>query len=478
MAWDGALDPVSDVTWEIPRDHGMRVPVRVYGSKSIVTTMRRDKTLEQATNVAKLPGIISRSFVMPDGHQGYGFPIGGVAAFSLEDGVVSPGGVGYDINCGVRLLTTPFTGEEIRPGLKELLPTLFRNIPSGVGSKGRLRVGGRHLEEVMVQGARWAVDNGYGTTADLEHMEESGCIAGADPSRIDVRARKRGVPQLGTLGAGNHFLEVQEVAEVYDEHAAKAFGVEEGQAMVMLHCGSRGFGHQVCSDYVKIMLATSRTYGISLPDKELACAPLGSREADNYLAAMFCAVNYAFCNRQVITHWVRESFKQVFGGDPDMRLVYDVCHNIAKLEEHEVDGKRSTVCVHRKGATRAFGPGRSEVPADYRDVGQPVIIPGDMGTESYLLAGTENAMKECFGSTCHGAGRVMSRHQAVREFGGNTLKQELSDKGIAVMATNPRIIAEEAPGAYKDVSAVVDSVQAAGLARKVARMVPLAVAKG
>jgi tRNA-splicing ligase RtcB len=309
-------------------------------------------------------------------------------------------------------------------------------------------------------------------------MEESGCIAGADPSRVDVRARKRGVPQLGTLGAGNHFLEVQEVAEVYDEHTAKAFGVEEGQAMVMLHCGSRGFGHQVCSDYVKIMLAASRAHGIMLPDKELACAPLGSREADNYLAAMFCAVNYAFCNRQVMTHWVRESFKQVFGGDPEMRLVYDVCHNIAKLEEHEVDGKRSTVCVHRKGATRAFGPGRIEVPADYRDVGQPVIIPGDMGTESYLLAGTEKAMSECFGSTCHGAGRIMSRHQAVREFRGNTLKQELSNKGIAVMATNPKIIAEEAPGAYKDVSAVVDSVQAAGLARKVARMVPLAVTKG
>jgi tRNA-splicing ligase RtcB len=475
------LKQLGAAKWELFPKEG-RVPVWIYANRQLAENMKRDKTYWQAGNVSKLPGIIKAAEVMPDGHEGYGFPIGGVAAFGMEDGVISPGGVGYDINCGVRLIRTGLSSAEVKPKLGQLMDKLFKNVPSGVGSKGRIRLSREELADPLREGAAWAVEKGYGWKEDLARIEEGGRMQGADPSKCSDLALKRGAPQFGTLGAGNHFLEVQRVTEIADARVAKAFGFEgEDQVAVMLHCGSRGFGHQVCSDYIRVMLEASRKYGISLPDPQLCCAPIGSKEAQDYVGAMYAAVNYAFCNRQVMTHWIRETFADVFGRSAEelgMSVVYDVCHNIAKFEEHEVEGKNATVCVHRKGATRAFAPGRREVPAVYREVGQPVIIPGSMGTASYLLAGSEGAMKESWGSTCHGAGRVMSRHQAIRDYPAEGVQKELDSKGIVLRATGKETISEEASGAYKDVSAVVSSVQEAGLSRIIARLAPMGVAKG
>jgi tRNA-splicing ligase RtcB len=459
----------------------MRVPVRIYSDEFLFNQMQRDETLEQGMNVACLPGIEKFAIVLPDGHQGYGFPIGGVAAFNFDKGIISPGGVGYDINCGVRLITTSLDKNKVMPVIVKLVDILFKNIPSGVGSKGKLRLNYDEFDSVLELGAKWAVEQGYGIKEDLECMEEKGCISPAIPSRVSHRAKTRGLPQLGTLGAGNHFLEIQVVDTIFDKEIGKKFGItHEGQIVVMLHCGSRGLGHQVCSDYIKTMLSAARKYGINLPDKELACAPLNSPEAKKYLEAMNCAVNYAFCNREVMTHWIRESFMKVFKemDYKDMKLVYDVCHNIAKIEEHRVDGETKKVCVHRKGGTRAFGKGRKEIPGKYRDVGQPVIIPGDMGTASYLLVGTEKAMEETFGSTCHGAGRVMSRSKAIKRFYGNAVLRDLKKHGIYIRATHSKILAEEAPDAYKDISKVIETVHNAGLSRKIAKFRPLGVTKG
>ncbi|OYT40192.1 MAG: RNA-splicing ligase RtcB [Candidatus Altiarchaeales archaeon ex4484_43] len=410
------------------------------------------KDFKQAVNVAQLPGIQKASLVMPDGHYGYGFPIGGVAAFDLEEGIVSPGGVGYDINCGVRLLTTNLMEKEVRPKLKNLVDKLFTNVPSGVGVKGKLRITEAELDRVALKGARWAVERGLGYDEDLEHMEES---------------------------AGNHFLEVQKVDKIYDNKIAKNFGIlSENQIVVMVHTGSRGFGHQIADEYIKVMLSAAHKYGIKLPDKELACAPLDSKEARRYLSAMYCGVNYAFCNREIITYWVRESFKDVFKEDCELKLTYDVCHNIAKFEEHRIDNKKRELCVHRKGATKAFPAGRREIPRAYRGVGQPVIIPGDMGTASYVLIGTEKAMEETWGSTCHGAGRVISRHGAIRRFRGTDIQRKLERKGQVVRATHPKILAEEASEAYKDIDEVIKSVSLSNISKPIARVTPLGVAKG
>ncbi|RLI93086.1 MAG: RNA-splicing ligase RtcB [Candidatus Altiarchaeales archaeon] len=462
--------------WEI-KDKGSDVPVRIYATERILRSME-EGVFKQAINVSKLPGIQKASLVMPDGHYGYGFPIGGVAAFDMDSGIVSPGGVGYDINCGVRLLTTNLTVYDVKPRLRELMDSLFRNIPSGVGSKGKLRISESELDSVAVEGAKWAVEHGYGIDEDLERIEENGSIDGARPENVSRRAKDRGRPQLGTLGSGNHFLEVQRVDRIFDKKIAEKFGIfDENQITVMVHCGSRGYGHQIADDYIKVMLSAARKYNIKLPDAELACAPINSNEAKRYISAMYCAVNYAFCNREIITHWVRESFREIFR-DVEIRLVYDVCHNIAKFEEHKLDGEKKMLCVHRKGATRAFSAGRREIPKAYRDVGQPVIIPGDMGTASYVLIGTERAMNETFGSTCHGSGRVMSRHRAIKKFRGSEIKRKLEAKGQVIRATNPRVLAEEASEAYKDVDEVVRSVEISGISRPILRVSPLGVAKG
>ncbi|RLG19558.1 RNA-splicing ligase RtcB [Candidatus Micrarchaeota archaeon] len=478
-----AFEPkkIGEAKWQIKKQGNMRVPAVIYANDRLIEKVKTDRTLKQLTNVATMRGILNAAYVMPDAHEGYGFPIGGVAAFDLEQGVISPGGVGYDINCGVRLIRTDLKAEEIKPKMNELMNALFANVPSGVGSKGRLRLEKNELEEALVDGAGWVVKQGYGWSDDTEHMEEYGKMPGARPEFVSDKAMKRGKPQFGTLGAGNHFLEVQRVEKIIEEETAKAFGLYEGQAVIMLHCGSRGFGHQVCSDYLRVMMDAVRKYKIDLPDRELACTPLNSKEAEQYIGAMACAINYAFCNRQVMTQWVRQTFEKVFGRsaeDLGMRLVYDVCHNIAKFEEHEVQGQRKKVCVHRKGATRAFGPGREEVPKAYREVGQPVLIPGSMGTASYVLVGTKEAELNSFGSACHGSGRVMSRSQAVRTYPGEQVKRKLDEKGIVLRGGGGKLVSEEAPGAYKDVDDVVGSVQAAGLSRAVARLTPMGVAKG
>ena len=459
--------------WEF-KEAGMRVPARVIATKKLFEGFE-EGVFTQISNVAKLPGIVNAALVMPDGHYGYGFPIGGVAAFSLDEGVISPGGVGYDINCGVRLMASNLTVGDVKPKLRALTEKLFDNVPSGLGSESKLRYSEKELEEVCVQGAKWAVEKGFGIKEDLGHMEEDGCIKGADPSKVSQRAKARGRPQLGTLGSGNHFLEVQQVDQIYDAEVAKKFGINErGQITVMVHCGSRGLGYQVADEYIQVMLNAAKKYGIKLPDNELACAPLKSKEADDYVKAMYCAVNYAFANRQFITHWVRESFKGFF---PDVKLdmIYDVCHNIAKFEEHEEVGE---VCVHRKGATRAFAAGRKEIPEEYRSVGQPVLVPGDMGTASYILVGTDTAMKESFGSVCHGAGRVMSRTKAMHDQRGEDVQKKLEAKGEIIRAASWKVLAEEAPEAYKDVDEVVKSIELAGLGKIVARVVPFGVVKG
>ncbi|MGC9434930.1 MAG: RtcB family protein [Methanomicrobiales archaeon] len=466
--------------WEVPRGYveGMRVPGRFYLSEALAPSLE-EGAIRQLANVATLPGIVRSSLAMPDIHWGYGFPIGGVAAFSCDTGIISPGGVGFDINCGVRLMATPLTADDIRSHRRKLIEELYRTIPTGVGAKAGHRVSHRELEEIMTDGARWAVAQGYGTDRDLERCEDGGAIPAADPNAVSDRARSRGLPQVGTLGSGNHFLEVQVIDRIYDEAAARAFGVEEGQVCVMIHCGSRGLGHQVCTDHLQTLEKATRRYGIPLPDRQLACAPITSPEGEQYFAGMAAAANYAFANRQMILHHTREVFSRIFSLSPgEMPLVYDVAHNVAKCEEHDVDGQRQRLCVHRKGATRAFGPGRPEVPLGCREVGQPVLIPGSMGTPSFLLAGTETAMEKTFGSTCHGAGRVMSRAKAKKRQHGNSVRDELEKEGIYVRAPSAASIAEEAPAAYKPSEEVVRVVHESGLSRRVARLSSLGVIKG
>lgn len=476
------LTKVNDYTWDIPMGYkpGMRVPGRIFVSPRLLRSLEHE-TLVQTANVATLPGIQKYAMAMPDAHSGYGFPIGGVAAFDRNTGIISPGGVGYDINCGVRIIRTSLTVEEVRPGMKELIELLFHEIPSGVGSKSKIRASDKELNDAFLYGAKWAVEKGYGVKEDTEHCEENGYMKSADPSKVSEKARSRGKPQFGTLGSGNHFLEVQYVDEVYDEEAARLFGLFKGQVTVMVHCGSRGAGHQICDDNLKILDKATRKYGILIPDRQLACAPVESVEGQNYFKAMSAAANYAWANRQVITHWVREAFARFFRRDMDalgMSLIYDVAHNVAKLEEHIINGEKKMVCVHRKGATRAFPPGHPDVPPDYRKVGQPVLIPGSMGTPSFVLHGTQKAMELTFGSACHGAGRVSSRGQALREFRGETIQKELAAKGISVRATHPSVIAEEAPLVYKPSDEVVEVVHQLGIARKVAKVMPIGVAKG
>ncbi|MGQ9845196.1 MAG: RtcB family protein [Caldisericia bacterium] len=460
---------------------GMNVPGIIYASEKMISKILMDKSPIQVANVATLPGILKASMAMPDIHWGYGFPIGGVAAFDIEKGVISPGGVGYDINCGVRLLRTNFKKEEIENRVDEILNKLFSNIPSGVGSSGKLKLRFDDLDNVLVKGVRWAIEKGFGRTEDLETIEENGSMKGADPHAVSNRAKERGAPQLGTLGAGNHFLEIQVVEEVYNEDVAKALGLFKGQITVLIHTGSRGLGHQVASDYIEVMLNAARKYGINLVDKQLAAAPFTSTEAKRYFSAMVGAANYAWVNRQLITHWTRESFKDVFKmSDRDMGLeiVYDVAHNIAKVEEHTINGKKVKVVVHRKGATRAFPPNHSELPQKYKEVGQPVLVPGDMGRYSFVLVGTDKAMSETFGSTCHGAGRVMSRSQALREEEANIIINSLNKKGIKIKAESKKTIVEESPDAYKDVQDVVDVLHEEGISTKVVKLRPIAVMKG
>jgi len=460
---------------------GMRVPVRIYADEPLLQKMLTDRTIMQAKNVSSIPGIVGQSIVLPDGHEGYGFPVGGVAAMDAEEGMISPGGVGYDINCGVRLLRSNLTEKDVRSKLKELVTDLFSSIPSGVGSKGSVRLTPSELDEVLVKGVNWAIDNGYGTNDDADVCEENGQIQNADPNKVSDKARKRGAPQLGSLGSGNHFLEVQKVSEIHDEEAATRMGLKEGTITVLIHCGSRGFGHQVCSDYLRVAEQAMDKYNIHLPDRELACVPNNSEEGESYRAAMFAALNFAWSNRQMITHWTRKSIERVFNqteADLDMKLVYDVAHNIAKVEKHKVDGKERKVVVHRKGATRAFPANRDEIPLKYRDLGQPVLVPGSMGTASWVLLGQPNSMDLSFGSTAHGAGRTMSRTKARRNFSEEDVKKSLSDKGIFIKALTRDGVVEETPQAYKDVDAVVNVSHNLGIATKVAKLIPIGVIKG
>ena len=480
----GQLIKIDDYRWKIPENYktGMRVPGLIYASKEMLESLREEQALEQVANVAFLPGIVGYSFAMPDIHWGYGFPIGGVAAMDIKNGVISPGGVGYDINCGVRLLCTSLSEAEVRPRINELINELFLNVPSGLGSEGKIKVSQKEMNRLIVEGARWAVKRGLGSDEDLDVTEEGGCLGGADPSKISDKAVKRGMPQAGTLGSGNHFLEIQVVKEIFDSHIASIMGITEiGQILVLIHTGSRGFGHQVCTDHLRVMEQAVSKYGINLPDRQLACAPIESSEGQDYLAAMACAANYAWANRQCIAHWVRESFSKIFGKSPEklgMRQIYDVAHNIAKIEEHTIDGRQVKVCVHRKGATRAFPAGHKDTPGRYKEIGQPVLVPGDMGRCSFIAVGTEKAMKESFGSTCHGAGRVLSRGAAKRSIRGADVIRELESRGIIVKTESVSALAEEASQAYKDVTEVINVVHQAGISKKVAMAVPMGVIKG
>ncbi|MEX0657334.1 MAG: RtcB family protein [Nitrosopumilaceae archaeon] len=474
---------VSNMVYRIEPDksRGMRVPVTIYADDKLLEKMMTDRTLSQAINVSTLPGILGHAVVLPDGHEGYGFPVGGVAAMDAEEGMISPGGVGYDINCGVRLLRTNLTEQDVRPRLKDLVTDLFNSIPSGVGSKGAVRLNNSQLDEVLVRGVNWAIDNGYGSENDAEVCEENGQIKNADPNKVSDKARKRGMPQLGSLGSGNHFLEVQKVSEIHDEVAAEKMGIEKNSITLLIHCGSRGFGHQVCSDYLRISEQAQKKYNITLADRELACVPNTSEEGESYRAAMFAALNFAWSNRQMITHWTRKSFERVFKqseSDLDMKLVYDVAHNIAKVEKHKIDGQLKSVVVHRKGATRAFPANREEIPKNYRDIGQPVFIPGSMGTASWILLGQQNSMNLSFGSTAHGAGRMMSRSKARRDYTEEQVKKSLADKGIFIKSLTRDGIVEETPQAYKDVDAVVNVSHELGIATKVAKLIPIGVIKG
>ncbi len=482
--WQDIVKKIDDYRWEIPTSYkqGMSVPGLVYTSQSMLNHIWEEQAIEQVANVAFLPGIVGHSMAMPDIHWGYGFAIGGVAGMRVADGVVSPGGVGFDINCGVRLLRTNLTREEVKPKIEQLVIALYSSIPSGVGSEGKLRVSEKELNEVMVKGSRWAVEKGFGDANDIVVTEESGSIKGANPDKVSSKAKKRGIPQLGTLGSGNHFLEVGVVDEIYDPDTAKVMGIDDvGQVVVWIHTGSRGFGHQVCTDYVALLGQVVKRYGINLPDRQLACAPVRSPEGQDYLAAMACAANYAWTNRQCIAHWTRECFTKVFGKsrkELGLEQVYDVAHNIAKIEDHTVSGKKLTLCVHRKGATRAFPANHPDVPPPYRDIGQPVLIPGDMGRYSYIAVGTEKAMRETFGSTCHGAGRVQSRSAAKRSIRGADVVRALAARGIIVKAGSLGSLAEEASEAYKDVADVVEVTHKAGISLKVVKSVPMGVIKG
>ena len=474
-----ALKKLDDYRYLLPTSfqQGMKVEGLIYASDALIGAIEHDETLKQVANVATLPGLVGRSLAMPDAHQGYGFPIGGVAAADVERGIVSAGGVGFDINCGVRLLSSPFTLEEVKPKLDALLNQLFRNIPCGTGKSGIIDLSYDQLDDVLKHGARWAVDHGYGTPDDLEHIEDQGCMETADPNEVSKRAKQRGCAQLGTLGSGNHFVEVQCVKEIFDQEAADAFGLQLNHIVVMIHSGSRGLGHQVCTDFLEVMQDAMPKYGIKVVDRQLACVPIQSPEGQRYLKAMAAAANFAFANRQMMTHWVRTAFAGVL--EPDsLQLVYDVVHNIAKEEEHMCGKERRHVLVHRKGATRAFPKHHPEIPQKYYEIGQPVIIPGSMGTCSYVLVGTERAMVETFGSTCHGAGRAMSRHAAKKDISAEQLIHNLREQGIHVRGASKSGLTEERPEAYKDVSAVVEVVHNAGISQKVARMVPLGVLKG
>jgi len=482
--WQGQFIKIDDYRWKIPEDYktGMRVPGLIYASKGMLESIQEEQTPEQVANVAFLPGIVGCSLAMPDIHWGYGFPIGGVAATDTKDGVVSPGGVGYDINCGVRLLGTSLNESEVRSRIDQLINALFHNVPSGLGSEGKIRIGQKDMNQLMIEGARWAVKRGLGMDEDLDATEEGGCLTAADPSKVSDRAVKRGMPQAGTLGSGNHFLEIQEVKEIFDSRIASVMGITDiGQVLVLIHTGSRGLGHQVCTDHLRTMEQAVASYGIKLPDRQLACAPVESREGQDYLGAMACAANYAWANRQCIAHWVRESFSEILGRSSDklgMRQIYDVAHNIAKIEEHTVNGRTIKVCVHRKGATRAFPAGHRDTPKRYKEVGQPVLVPGDMGRCSFVAVGTQKAMAETFGSTCHGAGRILSRGAAKRSIRGADIIRELGSRGILVKAGSISALAEEASQAYKDVAEVIDVVHQAGISRKVAMATPIAVIKG
>jgi len=477
------LEKIDDYRWRIPKSEkpGMRVPGLVYADEKLLKDIFHDKALEQVANVAFLPGIVNNSLAMPDIHWGYGFPIGGVAATDIEEGgVVSPGGVGFDINCGVRLVKTDLFHDDIKDKIQDLVYALFNIVPAGVGSKGDIRVSAKEEKEILVKGAQWAVSKGYGTQDDLDCTEENGAIAGADPDAVSERAYERGKAQAGTLGSGNHFLEVQVIDQLYDAELCDTFGLNLGQVMVMIHSGSRGFGYQVCDDHVRGMVHCLQKYNINVPDRQLACAPVKSREAQQYLAAMRCAANYAWANRQCLMHLARLAFEKVFSKSwqkMGMGLIYDVAHNIAKIEKYVVDGKEKSLCVHRKGATRAFPPGHPELPDRFKKTGQPVIIPGDMGRNSYLLVGTEKAV-ETFYSTCHGSGRVKSRTAATKSVNLNVLLKDLESKGIIVKASGRGTIVEEAPEAYKNVNDVVNVVHNAGISKRVCRMRPVGVIKG
>jgi len=479
--YDIKLEKLDDNRWLVPQTGAMRVPGIIYASDKTAGLLAKDESARQVANVAHLPGIVNFSLAMPDIHWGYGFPIGGVAAFDLESGIISPGGVGYDINCGCRLMATDLALDNVRERIKDLTAALYRRIPAGVGSTGYVRLSGKDQQKVLAEGARWAVQAGFGSAQDLETTEDGGCLGGADPEQVSARALERGREQLGTLGSGNHFLEIEVVQEIFDERAAAAFGLRKGRIVVMIHTGSRGLGYQICDDYLALMVKHQAETGIVLPDRQLACTYLAAQRGKNYLAAMACGANYAWANRQILMHLTREVFEKALHIAPrelGMRLVYDVCHNIAKIESFHVAGVEKKLCVHRKGATRAYPAGHEAVPVFYRSVGQPVLIPGDMGAGSYVLVGQEKAMNETFGSACHGAGRLMSRSQAIKSSRGRSISRELADRGVVVMAANKGTLCEEMPEAYKNLNDVVDVVHEAGIAKKVARLKSIACIKG
>lgn len=474
------FESTSEVRHRIPKDarHGMKTDVVFYASQPLLKLIEKDRALEQAVNVACLPGLVGPSLAMPDIHQGYGFPIGGVAAMDYRHGMVSPGGVGYDINCGVRMLRTNLDEPEVRAHLRALVDQVFRDVPCGVGGKGHMDLNPKQLDRILIEGAQWMVENGYGEPSDANLSEEGGCLRHADPAEVSARAKQRGRPQVGTLGSGNHFLEIQYVESIHDPQAAAAFGIEPGQVVVLIHSGSRGLGHQVCTDALQQIGGAMKRYGISLPDRQLACVPISSPEGESYLSAMRAAANFAWANRQAMTHFLRSSFEKVFGRHARLTLLYDVCHNIAKRERHVWDNRTVDVLVHRKGATRAFPPHHPDLPAEYRASGQPVLVPGSMGTASWILAGQQGAMDETFGSVCHGAGRMLSRHAAKAGRNANQIREELERQGILVRSETRDGIVEETPEAYKDVDEVIETVHRAGLASKVARLRPMGVIKG
>lgn len=474
---------ISNFEWELPSGFraDMRVPVRIFSTRKMLEQSLGDLSVEQAINATTLPGVVGSVVVMPDMHQGYGFPIGGVAATDFSTGVISPGGIGYDINCGVRLLSSQIPYDEVKDQIQLLVMALNHHCPSGVGSEGGIHLSIKELEEICESGSRWALKKGFATEQDLRRTEENGCIVGANAGKLSDRAKKRGLPQLGTLGSGNHFIEIDLVEQVFDDQTADIFGLKQGNIAVMIHCGSRGLGHQVCSDAVQSFQTSVHKYGIKIPDRELVCAPINSPEGKDYLAAMRAAANYAFCNRQVLAHLARQAFEQILAGKVKnwhLYQVYDIAHNIGKIEEHLIDGELVQVCVHRKGATRAFGPGAVGIPEEFAKTGQPVLVPGSMGTSSWVLAGTKLSMERSFGSSCHGAGRLMSRQKAKKSIRGDQLKADLEKKGIFIQAGSLAGLAEEAPAAYKDVDQVIEAVTGAGLTRKIARLIPLAVVKG